>query len=197
VNPAAWPKFNERLAKAAEVLSEARKLPEKDPMFWDVALHVALGQGWEKPKYDSLVAEAVAFEPKFWRYDIARAKSLLPRWYGKEGDWEAYAKTAAAHPGGLGPEAYARIVISLTTAEDTSEESIHVDWPTARAGLEQMLKSYPRSLDIVHTAAHMACLRKDREFAKRCFDLIGSTYLPDHWDGRAEMEHYRQWAQTP
>jgi len=61
VTPEGGRKFEERLAKAHEVLNDARKLPEKDPMFWDAALRVALGQGWSKPDYDTLLAEAVAF----------------------------------------------------------------------------------------------------------------------------------------
>ena len=196
-----WNLFNERLAKAKQVLDEARKLPEKDPVFWDASLRVALGQNWKPTEFDALLAEAVAFEPKYWKYDLARAKSLLPRWYGKEGDWEAFAEAAAKKPHGLGAELYARIVLHLHGFYENVFVETKASWPTTRAGLEQMLASCPKSLDVKNEAAKLATMAQDQAFAKKCFDLIGDVYFthdaPDGvWESAEQMAHCRRWANT-
>jgi len=61
-----------------------------------------------------------------------------------------------------------------------------------------MLKTCPRSLDILNNAAQLACMAEDREFAKRCFDLIGDVYFSDGhaWDSPEQMAHCRKWAET-
>src|SRR5438874_7514545 len=140
-----WRLFAERIGLAQKTLAESPGLPQKDPVWWRVALQVALGQHWPKNDYDRLVEKAKASEPKFWRYDIARAKSLLPRWYGDAGDWEDYAEQAAARPDGLGDEIYARIVMSLRGYYDNIFHETRASWPKVRQGLLVMRKKYPRS----------------------------------------------------
>jgi hypothetical protein len=111
-----WRLFGERLESARKTLAEARELTDKDVFWWEVALGVARGQQLPKNAYDQLLEEGKAFEPKFCGYDIARASSLLPRWYGEPGDWEAYAEQAAERPDGLGAEIYARIVMPSSSS---------------------------------------------------------------------------------
>jgi Domain of unknown function (DUF4034) len=60
-----WRFFGERLASARKTLEEARKLPDRDPFWWRVALRVAQGEHWPKSEYDQLLKEAKSFEPKF------------------------------------------------------------------------------------------------------------------------------------
>jgi hypothetical protein len=189
--------MEERLAAARKVLEQARQLPEKDPYWWMAALSVALGQGWSKTDYDALVAEAVAFEPRYWGYHTSRAYSLLPRWYGEPGDWEAYAEQAAAAPEGLGAEIYARIVMGVRRYHEKNvfRES-KASWPQTRAGLEVMLEKYPRSLDILSNAALLAAMAEDQEMAKPLFEKLGDSYLPSVWRKTERFVHFRNWAAT-
>jgi len=191
-----WRLFRERMASARKVLDEARNLQEKDPYWWRVALQVARGQGWPKDKYDALVVEAKAFEPKFWGYDTERAFSLLPRWYGEPGDWEAYAEEVSSRPDGLGPEAYARIAIYLRGFHDNIFRESQASWPKIREGLQQMCRKYPDSIEIVSNAALLASTAQDREFAKEMFDRLGDTYLPGIWRKPERFVHCRNWANT-
>ncbi|MFA6289035.1 MAG: DUF4034 domain-containing protein [Opitutaceae bacterium] len=192
-----WRLFEERLEAARTVLAQARALPEKDPMWWRVSLTVALGQGWPKPAYDALVKEAKSAEPGFWEYDTARAYSLLPRWYGEEGDCEAYASEAAENPAGLGPEIYARIVLNLFGYHQNIFKDSAASWPKTRAGLEQMRQKYPKSLEFLNCTAMLASLAGDREFAKTSFDALGNTYLPSAWNGDAnKFLRCKKWAET-
>lgn len=196
VTPKAWKAFGIRLGKAAKILEGARTLSQKDPYFWDVALTVGKGQSWDKPAFDAVVAEAVAFEPQYFGYDLTRASTLLPRWYGEPGDWEAYAQQASERPGGLGAEVYARIVMNLQGYHDNVFRESKASWPRTREGLKLMRERYPQSLEIRSMAARMAVRAGDREFAKESFDLLGDTYLPNVWRKPERFTHFRNWAET-
>jgi hypothetical protein len=178
------------------VLTEARKLPERDPVWWMIAMRVALGESWPKEHYDRLVEEAVSFEPKFWGYDITRAYSLLPRWHGEPGDWEAYAAQAAERPDGLGAETYARFVIHLRGFHGNVFQESNASWPKTREGLQQLLDKYPNSLEIASNAALLASTAQDRGMAQQMFARIGDQYLPGVWRKPERFVHCRNWVAT-
>ena len=191
-----WQLFAERLAAARKVLEEARALEEKDPYWWMAALTVALGQSWDAAQYKVLLAEAHKFEPKYWGYDTSRAYSLLPRWLGQPGDWEAYAEEAAARPDGLGAELYARIVIRLRGFHENIFRESKASWPKTREGLAELLRKYPDSLGLLSEAAMLATMAEDRTLAKELFDRIGDRYLPSVWRKPERLAHFRHWAET-
>jgi hypothetical protein len=183
-------------AQAGRTLGEARQLSDKDPFWWVVALGVALGQHWPKNDYDQLLENAKAFEPKFWGYDTARAISLLPRWYGEPGDWEAYAEQVAARPDGLGAEIYARIVMSLHGYYDNVFRETKASWPKVRQGLIEMRQKYPRSFDLLNQTALLSTLGDDRELAQESFGKLGDSYLPSVWGKPEHFVRSRTWAET-
>jgi hypothetical protein len=191
-----WQLFGERLAAARKVLEQARALEEKDPCWWRTALTVALGQGWEPEQFQVLLAEAHAFEPKFWLYDTSRAYSLLPRWFGEPGDWEAYAAEAAARPDGLGVEVYARIVCWQRGFYENVFRETKASWPKTREGMAELLRKYPNSLGLLSEAAMLATMAEDRALAKVLFDRIGDRYLPATWRTPERFVHFRHWAET-
>ncbi len=191
-----WKLYEERLTSAQKVLQDARGLAEKDLGWWRGALRVALGVGLPKNGYDRLVAEAVAFEPKYWGYDTLRAYSLLPRWYGQQGDWEAYADAAAKRSDGLGAEVYARIVADLHDYYDNVFRETQASWLLTRDGLAQMRAKYPDSLSILSVSAKLAVQAEDRALAQKLFEQIGDRYLPDTWHTPERFVHYRHWVQT-
>ena len=191
-----WRLFGERLASASKKLAEARWLTDKDPFWWEVALGVALGQHWPKNEYDQLLEQAKAFEPKFWAYDIARARSLLPRWYVEPGDWEAYAEQAAGRPDGLGAEIYARIVMDLHGYYDNVFRETKASWLKVRQGLSEMRQKYPRSFDLLNQTALLSTLGGDRELAKETFGKLGDSYLPSVWGKPERFVRSRKWAET-
>ena len=191
-----WKLFGERLEAARQILLEARAFPEKDPYWWRVGMTVALGQNWPKKDFDQITDEAVKFEPKFWGYYLARAHSLLPKWQGQPGEWEAYADRAAALPEGPGPEIYARIVIYLRGSYDNIYHESKASWPKTREGLKILRQKYPDSLEILSQTALLAATAEDREAAQAAFKELGETYLPDVWRRPERYVHARHWAQT-
>jgi hypothetical protein len=193
----AWQLFSERVTQAQETLEETRQLPEKDPFWWSVTLRVARARSWGKQEFDRAVEEAKAVEPKFWTYDISRAESLLPRWFGKPGDWEEYAEQAAARPDGLGAEVYARIVASLHSYYDNVFHETKASWPKTRDGLAQIRQRCPESLDAISETALLAVMAEDRAVAKAMFDQLGDRYLEGVWQTPEYFLRSREWAATP
>ncbi len=197
VTPEGWKLFRARLAAAHAGIDEARKMPEKDPYVWTVALAIALGEGPERSEYDALVEQAHASEPMFWSYDTARAFSLLPRWYGKPGDWEHYALAASARGDGVGVETYTRIVMYLMGRYGNIFTETQASWPKTREGFEQMLKKYPESEEVVQFAAILSSFAGDREFAQPLFKRMGDTCLLNVWGSQKRFEYWRKWAAGP
>lgn len=198
VTPEGWRLMEERLSQANKVLVEAGKLPEKDPVLYLVALQVALGAGLDKAGYDKLMEEAHALEPTFWGYDASRAYSLLPRWHGAKGDWEAFAAKAAARPDGLGAEVYARIVMRLVDFHENIFRESKASWPKTKEGIEILKKKYPDSVEILSYGALLATSAYDNATAKAYFEELGDRYLEDSkvWPSKESFVHYRKWART-
>ncbi len=198
VTPEGWRLMKERLSQANKVLVDARKLPEKDPVLYSVALQVALGVGLDKAGYEKLMDEAYAFEPTFWGYDASRAYSLLPRWYGEPGEWEAFAAKAAARPDGLGAEVYARIVMRLVDFHENLFRESKASWPKTKEGIEILKKKYPESVEILSYGALLATCANDNKTAKAYFEELGDRYLEEGkiWPSKESFVHYRKWART-
>ncbi|MEO5913398.1 MAG: DUF4034 domain-containing protein [Luteolibacter sp.] len=188
--------FEKRLESAVKILQASRDFPEKDPMWWNVAITTALGQGWSKKAFDQIVEEGVALEPTYHGHDRQRAYSLLPRWYGEPGDWEAYALKAAARKDGLGDELYARIVIDQRHYYDQIFRNSKASWPKTKEGLKQLRAKYPDSLAFINEAALLATMASDQAYAKEMYDLLGDTYLPSVFPKPERFAHYRHWAET-
>jgi len=196
VPPKAWKTFEIRMSKAAKILEKAKELGQTDAYYWTVLLEVGKGQAWKKNDFDAVVEKAVAEAPQFYPVDLARASTLMPRWYGEEGDWEAYALQASERPGGLGAETYARIVIELWGYHDNIFQETKVSWPRTKEGLQIIRKQYPDSIDKLHTAALFSVAAGDREYAKELFGIIGDTFLPGIWRSPEQFLKCRHWAET-
>jgi hypothetical protein len=191
-----WQAFYERLEQSGETLGKAAQLSESDPYWYIVALTVGLGQGWPVETFEQIVAEGNKQAPTFWAIDNKRAYSLLPRWFGEEGDWEAYADRVSKRKDGLGAEAYARIVMSLSTYYADVFRDSDASWKTTREGLLILREKYPDSIHIQNCLAYYAVLGRDQELAKSTFDELGDEYDEEVWKKPERFIHFRTWAQT-
>ena len=189
-----YQQFEERLAVARRVLEGTKTIKEKDPYAWKVALTVALGQGWSRSEYDTLVESGRRFEPEFWYCDRARAYSMLPRWYGKEGDWEVFALAASQRPKGAGVEGYARIAFGMKDYYRNIFKESEVSWPKVREGVRLVVQKYPDSVTALSEGASLALLAEDRATAKELFERLGLRYQPGYWNGSEHFLECYRWA---
>jgi len=192
-----WRLMKQRLEKAFRLLGEARLLKEKDPFWGSVALTVALGQGWSEQVYADLMKDLHENHPGYWGYDVARAYSLLPRWYGEEGDWEKYAEERSNIPDGLGDELYARIIIGQHGFFGSIFRESKASWPRTKNGLEILRKKYPDSVELLAFSAKISAIAMDRKTAQPLFEELGDRYISSVWREKPErMIHMRTWART-
>lgn len=192
-----WKRFGARLKKADEVLKSVMSGPEKDPYAWVVALDIARGLGPARAEFDRLVAEARSAAPQYWHVETRMAFSLIPRWYGKEGDWEAFAPEASKQENGLGAEVYARIVISLADYyADVFRDAKDPSWKLTREGLEALRKGYPESVTLENWCAKLGTMGRDQEFAKASFERLGDSFVEEVWSKPEQFVHLRGWART-
>jgi hypothetical protein len=170
--------FRERLASARDVLEMAKTLKTKCPVWWETMQEIALGQEWDTAAADGLFKEAVAYDPTYAAFYTRRAWSLLPRWYGKEGDWQKLATEAAGKlDREVGDELYARIgwYMNQTRIYGRFFEETGYNWPRVRDGLKTLDRKYPNSTTLPNAMAQMAVYGADDAISRPYFRRIGTS----------------------
>lgn len=173
-----WQLLEERLNQAAKVLEEARSLEEKCPVWWDLAQGIALGQSWDRARYDRLFHDAIYFEPLYTGFYTNKNNYLLPRWFGKPGECATFAESAANRLGGEeGDILYARLVWRLHSMDLFRTSSIvdaaGASWPRMRKGLEAILRRHPQSIAAASELCYLSGQQGERERMKQLFAQIG------------------------
>ncbi len=181
-----WRLFGERLDQAHTVLEEARKLPQTCPGWYEVDQTVALGQGWDEEKYFAMVNEAIGKEPTYGRYYTNACYWMLPRWYGEEGQFEAWiARLADKLPEDARDRQYAFLVWMADRMPGSGEIVFgpgRLDWDRTRRGFEQWIASEPDNLMVRFQLTRFALMANDRETARAQFEYTGGRYFPVMWN---------------
>ncbi len=194
VTPEGWRLFAERLHEAHRVFDDSKDLAEKCPQWWSTALTLGLGEEWPRAEYDRVWAAGKAYEPTFWTLDTKRSNFLATKWYGQPGEWEQAMEDAAAEPGGLGMETYARCIwVQSANYGDIFKES-RATWAKTKEGYELMRQRYPDSTEVASAYCRLACLAGDRPTAKKLFDTLGDGVFATFWHGADRLRQDRAWA---
>jgi hypothetical protein len=185
VSPEQWEVFGNRLEKAAEQLQRAAAFPQKCPGYYLAMQRLALGQGWPRPRYDRLLAEATASHPRWADFHLAAITYLLPRWHGEDGDWLRYATAAADQLGGDdGDVLYARlgwIMFDSRTYDYFIRES-GVSWERLRHGLKVCADRYPDSLWATSLLCYFSAQRAELAEARHYFEVLGPRVYTPVWN---------------
>jgi Domain of unknown function (DUF4034) len=199
VSDAAWQLFNERVALAKSILRDAKTLKQKCPYWYSAMQAVAINEGWDQDRYNELFEEAVAFEPSFEYFYSAKAVYLLPRWYGKDGDWERFADEASQRVGGKqGSMIY--YVVSTEIWRHYRNRNFFQEndpsWLRIKRGFADMVQEYGTSMRELNRLAEMAVSTKDWQFTNQLFLEIGNNWDPKIWKGQQMFEVYRTFAKA-
>jgi len=194
-----WRLFFARLNDANEVLTHAKQLPEKCPVYWSAQMQVALGLQTPRPAFDVIFNEATNYDSHYKMYFYRRALYLLPRWYGTEGEWESDLATSADRIGGEeGDELYAQVIwcVHETAASKNIFEENHLSWPRVNRGFDLIEKRFPDSLSATSEHARLAVLAGDRIAAQKCFARLGGKLDLTIWKSEARFLRFARWAYT-
>jgi hypothetical protein len=166
VTDRAWTLYFARLEEAEKLLAAAGRLQEKCPFAAAVLLRVALGQSWDRKRYDAVFRQAVASHPGYL-YHSARAYHLLPRWHGEPGEWESdLSKSADSIGGKAGDLLYARVAWSMSVHYGNVFKDANLSWARVQRGLAAMEEEFPESLYAASMRAYLAIMSGDRDTAR-------------------------------
>lgn len=183
---------------AREILEQARPMQPQCPMWWLVSMRVGLGQGWNRPEYEALYHEAKKLFPRYVYYDVALATYLLPRWYGKRGDWEAAAREeligVLRRNDDLGISRYAYTVGQMRGYYTNIFEESKASWQDTQAGYQQMWLKHPNSLENTTVYFQLACYAGDRPLAQRLLRLLNGYVDERIWTRPSDYNKMREWA---
>ena len=191
-----WSQFSELLRQADQVLRDARKLPERCPLYWSTWQKAALGLQVEKADYDGMFQQAIKEFPDYWFYYNNRAIFLLPRWYGEPGDWQKDLTQSADRLGGeAGDMLYAQVVCDLCSYGGGIEvfEGKRISWERVEKGLEGLLKKFPQSLAVKNDRALLAGLAGRKEKARAYFSQIKDECDLCVWQDEQKIEKFVAW----
>lgn len=191
-----WQLFHQRLIEAVKVLDDAKGLKDKCPYWWSVLLRADLGLGPPRSQYDATFDEAIHAWPGYTAFYSRRARHLLPRWYGQEGEWESDLEKSASKIGGEdGDLLYARTVAYMHEANlyDNIFKETAVSWPRVNRGFEIMEKRFPNSVFAPSEHAYLAVLSGDQRTARKYFDQLAGKVDLCTWHSVADFASTAQW----
>lgn len=174
--------MTERLNQAKKIFETASTHPVNCPRFYSSAQRIALGLGWSESDYNKLVDAAVRLEPTYRTSYFYKGTYLLPRWYGKRGDWEKFAAETADQIGGdEGDKFYAQMIGYMNQFHSNIFKESTISWTRARKGFELLLKEYPDSLWLNSRYALLCFLNGEQNRTRSLLDKIGGRCDIDVW----------------
>ncbi len=187
-----WKLFNERIEQAEKTLEHAASVATPDPQ-WYCDMHtVAMVENWGRESTDALLAMGSSAEPGYFYLYNAHAFSLLPRWGGKAGEAEAFAKSISDSIGGAEGD-YIYFAIALDDdccgADSTIDSAMPaISWDRVKLGFAALEKLYGSTNRELNALAFMALRAGDTEFAQQLFARIGDDWDQNVWHTKERFE---------
>jgi tetratricopeptide (TPR) repeat protein len=149
-----WRLMQERLAQAETILGQVK---QRTPDWYSLSQRVALGQGWDRNRYENLVNECQTRFPKYEGVIFRKAYWLQPKWYGRAGEAVKYVDAEAnKFPGLAGDVLYAQIAWSLDFSFENVITDAHLNWERTKRGLREIIRQHPESLRTRGELAYLA-----------------------------------------
>lgn len=199
VSEEGWAKFRANLKEALQVAMDAEQLKGKDPVLYRYFLQIGLGLHSSSEQMDEWMRKGLVIEPEYFTLYIQRARAFMPRWYGKEGELEAFArKVTEQTEQKWGQSLYAEIAAGLLSMHSSQGFETFLKYgfvyERLKQGFERMLERYPAASYNVNTYCIFASIYKDKEKAKELFDKIGENWDVDAWVKEEYFKRFRDWA---
>ena len=151
--------YGERISEARRILNAAAPLAQNCPVYYSSRLKVALADSTSRERYEALFNEAIKAFPTYATFYLAKSDYLLPRWFGKEGEWEAFAAASADRLGAeAGDMLYAQIVWAMHDHRFFGNilKETAVEWQRIAPGFEALCRRYPNSISAPSEYCYLA-----------------------------------------
>jgi hypothetical protein len=186
-----WRLFAERLKKAQAILDKVRALKVQDAGAYLCQISVSKGLGQPRAAMEDAFSRGVAIDPDYLPLYSAKANFLMPKWYGKPGDWEHFAAEAADKRGGdEGDVLYMYIVRSVSDdyGQDLFKNPL-VSYPRMKKGFIVSRSLYPTNGYDLNCYCYFSSIAGDNATASGLFGQIGEQIDENVW-GSAQNFHY-------
>lgn len=199
VTDSAWSLFYQRIELSKTPLLEASHLKERCPFWYSLAMQVALDEGWDKSSAREVLDQATSFEPTYYHIYRQYANYLLPKWYGEEGETQAFAEETSARLGDPnGSIIYYEIASLLACQCDGSSDALRgMSWPKIKSGYAELKRLYGISNVKANRFAYMSVLASDKTSAQDAFATVGPDWNADVWYSGDKFESAKAWAYGP
>ena len=193
-----WDLFAERFQLAKTALLEAARLKDKCPYWFELMQMTAVAEAWDKASAKEIFERATAFEPSYYHFYREYANYLQAKWYGEEGEAEAFAEQIPDHIGADDGDIVYFEVASLLACQCQSEKpSLEgLSWPRAQRGYVALRQHYGVSNIKLNRFALMAYSADDRFEANQAFTAIGEDWDHTVWRNQQTFENAKTWATT-
>jgi hypothetical protein len=196
VDPRAWAPFRQFITKARVNLETHKAVAAVDPHWYVTMLTIARAEGWNRSRFDNLLAEALELEPLFYQTYFTALEYLLPKWKGSLLEIESFAQDAVNRTSKWeGQGLYARIywVASQTQFKDELFANSFANWPRMRAGFNDVIDKYPDAWNL-NNYAKFACIAGDKVKAGELLKRIESHVIHDAWSSPLVRARCKTWA---
>jgi hypothetical protein len=188
--------FAERLKRAKDVAVEALSLGMRCPHLYAVLLSVGQGEGWSILEYDKVFDAAITYEPLYRAFYHQKGSYLLPRWYGRDGDWQAFAEKSADRLGGAeGEDMFFFIYSDMASfyyGERDLPRLVEPVWDRLKEGFDAKERLHGVTADQRTVFGHYAYVVGDRATVHTTLEKLGAYWNQGLW-GSLERDQLMAW----
>jgi hypothetical protein len=198
VKAEAWQPFYEGVAQARDHLEGNKTVGSQDPNWYTLMASVATAEGWPKKRFNALIDEGLDRFPSYYSIYFSAVGFYAPRWHGSDKEIEAFARKAVERTRATeGVGMYARIYwyASQVHYEDALFSDSDVVWDDMKAGIDDVLKTYPDQWNI-NNFARFACLARDGSKALQLIERIEGEPDPAVWLPGDYFQRCKSWAES-
>lgn len=172
-----WKLMSERLNQAANILRSVPPEKVDDPEYYRHWITLAVGDDSPNKAGGEAFAKGAQVAKEFYPLYSTRAYFLLPRWFGKSGEWEKFAEEASAtFLGEKRDILYAQL--AQTQARFYGEsffQECSMDYDRIKSGLLASAALEKGLFGNLSRLCYLAAIQGDKETARRLFLDLGSN----------------------
>jgi len=195
-----WRVFKSEHLKAWKVLAAAEALSDEDPELYATRLAFCRALGKSRRDIDDIFYKGIEISKNYYPLYQQMGQMLLPRWFGKPGELEAFACKAVDMTASEEGESLYAVIAEVPIPYLGEDVELFLEYGFSydrlKTAFQDLLKRYPHSNYHMNSFCLIASLYKDKKIAKELFEKIGDNWHWDVWDYRRVFDKYRNWAYT-